>query len=127
MQEILHLCSAINTLIKNIKMDNNFIIDPEELAGILNSTTAARNKIYEYIDDEISSCDEFDDHTLAPIHSDALRAVQKIEKLITDILIGDTNGAVRSKFEEIILIDTLAGRETPLKRILLKTKNTASN
>ena len=103
-------------------MEIIFSTQPETIVDILKSAQSIQAKLSEAINDDIDSCEEFDDHILAPINSDALKTVQKIEQLIANMLIKDIDGQIRSKFEEITLIDALAGRETPLKRILARTK-----
>ena len=83
----------------------------------------ARTKVSHYIDDEIESSDEFDDHELAACYKAANSSLKALQNLIASMLRTNVDGEqLRSEISKLLLVEALKGEKNKMLNRIVGTE-----
>jgi len=94
----------------------------KNLHELLALTRKSDQSIRDFINDDIDSAEDFDNHELSENARQSYKVVRSVEKLIIDELQFDADGLLRTELEKLLLIDSLKYSKSELQKILSSTK-----
>ena len=94
----------------------------KNLHELLALTRKSDQSIRDFINDDIDSAEDFDNHELSENARQSYKVVRSVEKLIIDELQFDADGLLRTELEKLLLFDSLKYSKSELQKILSSTK-----